>query len=65
MRRIDSLDDFLRGVDERKKSLGITDDMIVDARNNGQRRTPEKRRALRRIQDRAKAEGVAPLPANY
>jgi hypothetical protein len=65
MRRVKSLEAFLQEVEDRKRALGITDEMIVAARNTGERRTPEKREALARLQERAKAAGVEPLPAKF
>ena len=63
MRKVESLLAFLREIDDRKRALGITDEMIVDARNNGGRRTAEKRMALTRIQEHALKAGVKPLAA--
>jgi hypothetical protein len=65
MRRIESLPAFVEAVESRKRVLGITDEMIDRARNNGQRRTPAKREALARIQERARRLGLDPLPANF
>jgi hypothetical protein len=65
MRRAKSLQAFLQEIEDRKRALGITDAMIVSARNNGERRTPEKRELLARTQERAKAAGVEPLPAKF
>jgi hypothetical protein len=65
MRRAKSLQAFLQEVEDRKRALGITDAMIVDARNTGERRTPEKREMLARIQKRARAAGVEPMPAKF
>jgi uncharacterized membrane protein YebE (DUF533 family) len=65
MRRVKSLQAFLQEVEDRKRALGITDAMIVAARNDGTRRTPEKRETLARIQKRARAAGVEPLPARF
>lgn len=55
MRRIDNLQEFIKSVDDRKRSLGITDEMFVSARNTGESRTPEKREMLREMQKRAAA----------
>jgi hypothetical protein len=65
MRRIASLSSFVQAVESRKASVGVTEEMIWRARNNGSRRTPEKREELALIQDRARASGVEPLPANF
>jgi hypothetical protein len=58
-------DAHLRAVAERQRILGITEDDIAQARNPGDRRTPEKRELLRRIQERARAAGLEPLIAYY
>jgi hypothetical protein len=65
MRRIDDLDAFVRHIEERKQALGITAQDIEAARNSGNRRTPEKREFLRRIQERARRLGVEPMPAKF
>jgi uncharacterized membrane protein YebE (DUF533 family) len=65
MRRVKSLEAFLQSVEDRKRALGITDEMIAAARNDGTRRTPEKREMLGRIQQRAKAAGIEPLAAKF
>jgi hypothetical protein len=63
--RVMSVADFVRSVEDRKKALGITDAMIEQARNSGQRRTPEKRATLRHIQKRARKAGLNSIPANF
>jgi hypothetical protein len=65
MRQLESLSAFVQAVENRKVSLGITEDTIARARNNGSRRTPEKREQLAKIQDRAREAGLKPLPANF
>jgi hypothetical protein len=65
MRRIDDLDAFVRHIEERKQALGITAQDIEAARTSGNRRTPEKREFLRRIQERARRLGVEPMPAKF
>jgi hypothetical protein len=60
-----SLSALTQGVEDRKRSLGITDAMVELARNSGQRRTPEKREQLARVQERARARGLEPIPANF
>jgi hypothetical protein len=65
MRRIESLSDFLRNIDDRKRALGITDETIVGARNTGERGTPAKRQMLARIQERARRAFVEPLAADF
>jgi hypothetical protein len=55
MRRLPPLSDFLAIVPERRRVLGIDEE--VRARNSGRRRTAEKRELLRRINRRAR-EGL-------
>lgn len=57
--------DFAKEIEQRKKDLGITDDMIENARNSGKFRTKEKREFLKRIQQRAKDAGLTPYKANF
>ncbi len=64
MRRMD-LSVFVQAVENRKRSVGITDEMIAGARNSGERRTAEKREMLACIQERARNSGLEPIPANY
>jgi hypothetical protein len=61
------LEDLLARIDARKKALGMTDSPAeVEAlRNRGLNRTPEKRELLRRMEQRAIAAGVKPIPAHY
>ena len=54
-----------RGIAERKAALGITDTDADLFRNNGRRRTPEKRAFLARIAERCRQAGIDPLKANY
>jgi hypothetical protein len=56
---------FAQAVEARKRSLGVTDEVIARARNSGQRRAPEKRALIARTQARAILAGVEPLPANF
>jgi hypothetical protein len=65
MRRVPSLQSFVANVEARKRAAGITPAMLADARNSGERRTPEKRALLGRIQERARSRGFEPLPANF
>lgn len=65
MRRIDDLQAFVKAVEDKKRALGITPDVIEQARNGGRRRDTEKRAFLAAIQERAKASGLQPLPANF
>ena len=65
MRKIESLEAFIQAVEDRKRSLGITEEMIADARDGGDWRTPEKRETLARIQGRARRSGMEPLKAHF
>lgn len=58
-----ALADLLAGIRDRKALLGIVDtaERTEAMRNNGRRRTPEKRAMLARIDARADAVGVKPL----
>jgi hypothetical protein len=64
MRNVD-IQSFVQAVEDRKRALGITDEMVLRARNSGQRRTPEKRDALARVQERARKQGLEPMAANF
>jgi hypothetical protein len=59
------LQDFIQAVEDRKRSLGIGDEVLLAARNSGERRTPEKREMLARIRERARKAGLEPLPAKF
>jgi hypothetical protein len=63
--RREALSEFLARIDARKVTLGITPAATAAARNNGTRRTAEKRAQLLRIQARARDAGLAPLPARF
>ena len=54
-------------IEARKAAAGLCDTpATTDAlRNEGTRRTPEKRELLRRIEERARAAGEKPVRANY
>ncbi len=65
MRGVVSVAAFVQAVEARKRALGVTDEMIAAGRNSGRRRTPEKRRQLAAIQDRARKAGLTPLAANF
>jgi hypothetical protein len=65
MMRTVSLPAFIRGVEERKQSLGVTGEKLEGARNSGQRRTPQKREQLARVQQRARHSGLEPIAANF
>jgi hypothetical protein len=59
------LQDFIQAVEDRKRSLGIGDEVLLATRNSGERRTPEKREMLARIRERARKAGLEPLPAKF
>lgn len=65
--RTTSLSDFLARRDARAKQQGLvfTAEMRDALRNKGDRRTAEKRAALRRIEERCDEAGVEPLKAQY
>jgi len=60
------LDGYLGGVKARKAKLAPAEVLVVEScRNGGARRTSKKRAALKRAENRAKAAGIQPVPANY
>lgn len=61
------LTDFLAARQARAERAGVTftPDYIEALRNKGGRRTPEKRAALRRIEERCAEAGVEPLKAHH
>jgi hypothetical protein len=65
--RTTSLSDFLARRDARAKQQGLvfTAEMQDALRNKGDRRSAEKRAALRRIEERCAEAGVEPLKAQY
>jgi hypothetical protein len=65
MRKLPPLSAFLAIVAERKRALGITDEVYARARNRGRRRKPGKRELLRRIDRRAGQAGVEPFKARF
>jgi hypothetical protein len=56
---------FVQRVEDRKQSLGVTDEDVARARNSGRRRTSQKRELLARTQERARNSGLEPIPANF
>jgi hypothetical protein len=56
---------FVQSVEARKRSVGVTDEAFARVRNNGRRRTAEKRALLARVQERARNRGLEPVPANF
>lgn len=65
MRRVSSLLAFAQDIEDRKRSIGITDDVIRLARNDGERRTPAKREMLATMRERALDRGLEPMAANF
>lgn len=60
------LEAYLGGIKARKAKLAADGLSVVEScRNGGGRRTPEKRAALKRAENRAKAAGVQPISANF
>lgn len=61
------LTDFLAAREARAKRAGVvfTPERNEALRNKGARRTPEKRAALRRIEERCAEAGVEPLKAYF
>lgn len=49
----------------RKLAQGVALPPAEVMRNSGERRTPEKREMLRRLQERAEARGQTPWPAKF
>lgn len=62
-----TLEDFLVGIRRRKAELRIIDtpERTEAMRNNGARRTEEKRAMLALIDERAREAGITPLKAYY
>jgi hypothetical protein len=60
-----SLADFIRDTEDRKHAARVTDETIAGARNRGLRRTPEKRALLASMRDRAIANGLEPVEAEF
>ncbi len=54
-------------IEARKAAAGVCDTPgATDAlRNEGTRRTPDKRELLRRVEDRARAAGLEPVKAHF
>ena len=60
------LRDFMQEREERARALGIfSPEVRLAMMNPGTNRTPEKRLMLARIQERARAVGLTPFPANF
>lgn len=58
---------YLVEAEERKRELGLTDETAVTEvlRNKGGARTPRKRVALERMEQRARAAGRKPVRAHF
>jgi|GEM_PF-2976479 len=65
MRRVSSLSAFAKEIEDRKRSLGISDDAIRLARNTGERRSSAKRALLAAMRQRALDHGLEPLAAQF
>lgn len=65
MRRVSSLSAFARAIEDRKRAIGVTDEMIRLARNDGERRTSAKREMLATMRQRALDCGLEPIQANF
>lgn len=54
-------------VEAAKRRIGwVADEATIEAlRNSGHNRTPAKRELLARIDERARAAGVKPIPSKY
>ncbi len=65
MRRVSCLSAFVRDIEDRKRSIGITDDAIRLARNTGERRAPAKREMLAAMRQRALDHGLEPVAAHF
>jgi hypothetical protein len=61
------LDELLQEIEARKAALGMRDtpESTEAMRNKGASRTPEKRALLRRVEERARAAGRAPVVSRY
>lgn len=65
MRRVSSPSAFARAIEDRNRAIGVTDEMIRLAHNDGERRTPAKRAMLATMRQRALDRGLEPIPANF
>lgn len=65
MRRLPEFGRLTAMLIERQRALGITAETFERARNTGERRTPDKREFLKRIQERARGAGREPIPAKF
>jgi len=65
MRSLGRFEDYLVKSERLRAVSGLTEADYARARNNGRRRTPDKRLFLEGIAERARAAGVEPLPAHF
>jgi len=65
MRRLPELGRLTALLIDRQRILGITAETFERVRNTGERRTPEKRELLKRIQERTRRAGREPIPAKF
>lgn len=64
--RVVDLKEWAAELEERKRALGIDRARFEAARNNGTRRTPEKRALLQALADEARRQGRKPsFEANF
>ena len=62
-----AFDTYLEDIRDRKARLALAGDLPdpESCRNDGARRTPNKRRLLANAEARAKAAGIEPVPSQY
>jgi len=65
MRSLGRFEDYIAESERRRAAGGLTEADFARARNNGRRRTADKRLFLEAIAERARAAGVEPLPAHF
>jgi hypothetical protein len=63
--QMQSLEEFCREMEARRKAVGMSEDDDWEIRDLDQRRMAEKREFLRRIVERGCVAGTDPFPANY
>ena len=65
MRSLGRFEHYMAESERCREATGLTEADYVRARNNGRRRTQEKRVFLEAIAERARTAGVEPLPAHF
>ena len=62
-----SITEFIKQREQRRQDLGLefTEEYRESLRNRGDRRTPEKRAALKFIEERCRATGIKPLKGYF